>query len=236
MLLQQEVFDGIQVLSAQGAVNVREAQHVVSTVQQVFTLEPRAVVLDLSEVTSVSKDAHLALSELAQLPSGWPRAALVVCPASAVPLLRGVLAAPDRPAALALVDARQRRPRTLMEVPHDISGPARARAAVAECSSRLGLDGVSEDLTLVVSEMVTNAIRHAAPPVSLEIESSEDGVVVAVRDGSPLRPTPRDADEQAEGGRGMLLVDLLTAAHGVRPQPPGKTVWARLERDGAADS
>lgn len=117
-----------------------------------------------------------------------------------------------------------------IDVPHDASGPAQARAAVTECADRLGLDELSDDVALVVSEMVTNAVRHAAPPVSVEVEAAADSVVIAVHDGSPSRPTRREIDEDAEGGRGMLLVDLLTDEHGVRSQPPGKTVWARLRR------
>lgn len=230
MLLRQEVADGIELLSAQGPVNAREAGRIVSTVSQILTLEPRGVVVDLTDVTSLSEDANTALDGLGELPSGWPRAVLVVCPPSVLKKMAGVLTAEDRSAALDLVDRRLRRPRTLVEVPHDLSGPAQARAAVAESSSRLGIGDLRDDVALVVSEMVTNAIRHASPPVSLEIESSDDGVVVAVRDGSPQRPAARHADDEAEGGRGMMLVDLLTTAHGVRPQPPGKAVWARLER------
>lgn len=230
VLLRQEVSDGVELLSAQGPVNSREAGRLVSTVSQILALEPRGVVIDLTDVTSVSEGAHKELDALSALPSGWPRAVLVVCPPSVLPQLAGVLTAVDCAAALDLVDRRLSRPRTRMVVPHDLSGPAQARAAVAESSSRLGIDDLHDDVALVVSEMVTNAIRHASPPVCLEIESSDDGVVVAVRDGSPHRPAPRDADDDAEGGRGMMLVDLLTTAHGVRPQPPGKAVWARLER------
>ena len=60
--------------------------------------------------------------------------------------------------------------------------------------------------------------------------------MIAVCDASPVEPLPREADEAAEGGRGMLLVELLAESHGVRSQPPGKTVWARVRRRSDARS
>ena len=111
-------------------------------------------------------------------------------------------------------------------------GPGQARRAITECATRLGLDDVVDDLVLIVSEMVTNAVRHGAPPVRLEVLADDDVVRIAVGDGDPGLPRPREVDDDAEGGRGMVLVDLLAADHGVRAQPPGKTVWASVPRTG----
>lgn len=111
-------------------------------------------------------------------------------------------------------------------------GPGQARRAVAECAARLGFDEVVDDLLLVVSELVTNAVRHGAPPVRLEVLADADVVRIAVGDGDPGLPLPREVDDDAEGGRGMVLVELLAREHGVREQPPGKTVWASVTRPG----
>jgi anti-sigma regulatory factor (Ser/Thr protein kinase) len=120
--------------------------------------------------------------------------------------------------------------RRVVPIEHSPHGPAQARRVVAECAAHLGFDEQSEDLVLVVSEMVTNAVRHGAPPVLLEVVADEEAVVVAVVDGSARPPVRRDAGDDAEGGRGMALVHLLTNEHGVDARPPGKTVWARLRR------
>lgn len=228
MLLRHEVADGVAVLAVRGPVEGSDAGRLLAAVEQALSLEPRGVVLDLVQAEAMSEGAAAVLSELAALPSGWPMASLVVCPPAICPDWPGLVVAPDRAQALLHLDDRSGRERTRVALPHGPHGPAQARAAVAACSARLGLEEMSDDVALVVSEMVTNAVRHAEPPVDLEIEVGDGEVVVAVRDGSPDRPVSREAGADAEGGRGMLLVDLLADDHGVRPEPPGKTVWARL--------
>ena len=234
MLLRQEMTDGVQVLSVEGVIGDREAGPLLDAVSSALAEQPRAVVLDLQSVSGVSDGARGALATLPRLPDGWPLASLVVCPPADSPeIAASVVVASDRDDALAHVSERRARPRTRIELPHDQYGPAQARAAVVSLADRLRLDGVTDDVVLLVSEMVTNAVRYAAPPIRLEIASGDQDVVVAVCDGSPQRPAPRNPGEDAEGGRGMLLVNLLADDHGVRTDPPGKAVWARLRRPDA---
>ena len=230
MLLRQEDCDGVVVLSVSGGVDVRDADGLLTAAERVLGGQPRGVVLDLGAADRLTDAARSRLTSLADLPAGFPRAPVVLCPGAALPEAPPPMTAPDRDAALAQVQDRVQRRRTRIVVPHDETGPARARAAVTTGAAELGLDELSDDVALIVSEMVTNAIRHAAPPVRLEVEVTDAEVVVAVCDGTPSLPVVRATDDEAEGGRGMLLVDLLTDDHGVRPQPPGKTVWARLLR------
>jgi anti-sigma regulatory factor (Ser/Thr protein kinase) len=227
VLLQQEIADGVEVLSVRGPVADEDAAPLLDAVQTALAAQPRAVVLDLAQVSSLSDGAWSALGGLrAQQAAGFGQGGLVVCPPG-----DGVA---GRAAALAQVD-RRAAPRTVIDVEHSLQGPAQARAAVNEAAQRLGLGEVCDDIVLLVSELVTNAVRYAEPPVRLELQPRADDVVVAVRDGSPQPPAPRPADEAAEGGRGMLLVDMLADDHGVRTDPPGKSVWARVPR-GASDS
>jgi anti-sigma regulatory factor (Ser/Thr protein kinase) len=232
VLLRQEVSDGVEVLSVRGSVADEEAAPLVDAVQQALAARPRAVVLDLAQVSSLSDHARSALGSLPPLLDGCALASMVVCPPAHTPDINGWLLASDRGAALAKVE-RRLLPRTRIDVEHSDQGPAMARAAVARCVEQLGLDAVRDDVLLLVSEMVTNAVRYAAPPVRLEISAGREDVVVAVCDGSPQAPARREPGEEAEGGRGMLLVDLLTDDHGVRSDPPGKAVWARLRRNGS---
>lgn len=230
MLLRQEDCDGVVVLCVSGEMDDAEADGLVTAAERVLDGHPRGVVLDLAEADELSDAARRRLTALSQLPAGWPRAPFLLCPGTALPDAPSAMTAPSRGAALARIEDRVGRRRTRIAVPHDETGPAQARAAVTQDALALGLDDLSDDVALIVSEMVTNAVRHAEPPVRLEVEVTDTEVVVAVCDGTPSPPVRRPADDDAEGGRGMLLVDLLTADHGVRPQPPGKTVWARLLR------
>jgi anti-sigma regulatory factor (Ser/Thr protein kinase) len=222
MLLQQTVADGVAVLAVEGAVGDPDGPQLLTAVQGALALGPRGVVLDLARADAVSDGAAAVLAELARVPSGWPRAALVVCPSPASREPQGVLVAPDRDRAVATVHERSDRLRATLSVEHGPGGPAQARAAVIAHADRLGLAELADDVVLLVSELVTNAIRHAVAPIDLEIEVDQDEVVVAVRDGSAVPPSPREAGLEAEGGRGMLLVDLLTAEHGVRPSRPAR--------------
>lgn len=231
MLLRQEVTDGVEVLSVRGPVADADAQPLLDAVQEAIGHDPRAVVLDLQHAGELTPDVRTALGSMPPLTGGWPRASLVVRPATDTPFVTGWLRAADREQALAQVERRSR-PRTRIEVEHSVHGPSQARAAVTACARELGLQSVYDDVVLLVSEMVTNAIRYAVPPVRLEIQADERDVVVAVRDGSPEPPAPRPAGDEAEGGRGMHLVDVLTSDHGVRVDEPGKAVWARLRRTG----
>ena len=230
MLLRQEDCDGVVVLSVSGDVCGPDADGLLTAAERALGTQPQGVVLDLGGADELTDDVRCRLRTLADLPAGFPRSPFVLCPESALPGAPAAITAPDRLSALDRVRDRVQRRRTRLVVPHDETGPAQARAAVAGNAAALGLDDLCDDVALVVSEMVTNAVRHAAPPVRLEVEVTDTEVVVAVCDGTPGLPVVREPSDSAEGGRGMLLVDLLTSEHGVRSQPPGKTVWARLLR------
>lgn len=122
------------------------------------------------------------------------------------------------------------RPTTTVVVEHGPHGPAQARTAVEQWALSVGVGRLCDDLKLIVSELVTNAVRYGRPPVRVEVAADEDTVTVAVADGGEDMPTARHAGDDAENGRGLLLIDLLAAEHGVRPDPPGKAVWAALSR------
>lgn len=80
-------------------------------------------------------------------------------------------------------------------------------------------------VALVVSELVTNALRHAGGLVGLSLVFDARRLRIMVSDDSRVRPTPRP---RAAGGWGLLIVERLTEAWGVVPSPGGKRVWADL--------
>ncbi|MCZ4120998.1 ATP-binding protein [Streptomyces sp. H39-S7] len=81
-------------------------------------------------------------------------------------------------------------------------------------------------VALVVSELVTNALRHAGGTVGLTLVSGARQLRIIVSDGSPQWPVLRTPHPAEAGGRGMHIVARLTRAWGVEESPEGKHVWA----------
>jgi anti-sigma regulatory factor (Ser/Thr protein kinase) len=110
--------------------------------------------------------------------------------------------------------------------------PATARDHARQALAAWGMQRLVDDVVLLVSELVTNAIVHAAAPVELRLHRYGQTVRVEVVDHGATwtvrRPAPQR--ELAEGGRGLELVELLAARWGVDPLPgmDGKVVWATL--------
>lgn len=113
----------------------------------------------------------------------------------------------------------------------DLHAPARARAwAQARVASMT--DHRTDDALLVVSELVTNAVRHAGSDVVLNILVRPDRVRVEVSDAGDDLPatSPGRPDSSRPDGRGLVIVTALASNWGVRSAPdrPGKTVWADI--------
>lgn len=92
-------------------------------------------------------------------------------------------------------------------------------------------DRLVGDIQLVVSELVTNAIRHAPGPCGLQVDLSADGraVRVAVWDTSSRMPTPRPRDACRIGGHGLEIVRAVSRSVIVQSGSAGKQVTAEIE-------
>ncbi len=93
-------------------------------------------------------------------------------------------------------------------------------------------ESAREVAVLLTSELVTNALRHAAPPIDITLGCDGRGVHVTVTDGHRDRPVLRPPSPEADSGRGMQLVNALATAWGVRARPKGKDVWFSIDHDG----
>ncbi len=82
-----------------------------------------------------------------------------------------------------------------------------------------------DDVIVVISELVSNALVHGAPPRMVRLERIGRALVIEVFDGSRLAPHPLDPMPAAPGGHGLHLVEQLTAGWGTRICPDGKWVW-----------
>lgn len=113
-------------------------------------------------------------------------------------------------------------------LPASVTTPAAARAVVREAVERGRAAVRIEDVALVVSELVTNAVLHGDGDITLDVTVGADAVHVAVGDADPGLPAPVRAEPADESGRGLLLVSRIATRWGVRPAETGKVVWADL--------
>jgi hypothetical protein len=146
------------------------------------------------------------------------------------------------------------------ELPPEPRSPGVARAFLRECLTEWDLMPLYDDAALALTELVSNAVVHAATPLTVVISCEGGMVEIAVHDGNPsmpaIRPPRTDVEgdikralaaeaaaaEQVDdrdprvhvgdagslaGGRGLLLVDALSAQWGVSPLSDGKAVWVR---------
>ncbi|MDW6058286.1 SpoIIE family protein phosphatase [Streptomyces sp. FXJ1.4098] len=111
------------------------------------------------------------------------------------------------------------------DLPAEPAVVARARRCATDQLVAWGLDEAVFTTELVVSELVTNAIRHAQAPIQLRLIHDRD-LICEVSDGSNTAPHLRRARVFDEGGRGLLLVAQLARRWGTRHGPTGKTIWA----------
>ncbi|HEY0515602.1 MAG TPA: ATP-binding protein [Solirubrobacteraceae bacterium] len=121
-----------------------------------------------------------------------------------------------------------------LELERTVNAPSVARSAVSERLIELGIDGsYGQTIVLLVSEVVSNAVRHsegaAGTPIVLAATVTPAAVRVAVNDGGVgFTPRPRDP-EQLGDGYGLYLLEKAATSWGIDASA-GTTVWFELER------
>jgi anti-anti-sigma regulatory factor len=218
-------------LSLATAVDARTALH------KVLAAHPRAVVVELSDVTIVDDVALTLFAAFARTAAEWPGCPVLLCAAPpsirheldrmAVSRVTPVFA--DLTSALAAAESVRAARRYRRPMPDSPTATALARRMVREACAAWQLLGLVADAELIVTELVANAIRHAWAPVEVLITLRERYVHLSVRDGSPVRPVRRLPDpDSGEGGRGLLLIDAVATGWGATEIAEGKVVWATL--------
>jgi anti-sigma regulatory factor (Ser/Thr protein kinase) len=118
-----------------------------------------------------------------------------------------------------------------LALPPDVPTVRLARQATRDTLAAWQLSHLEEAAVLLVSELVTNAVRHARDTgaIGLELASVGTGLRMEVQDGDPhwrLKPSSPDDDES---GFGFVLVDSLAGRWGIRRVSAGKAVWVELD-------
>jgi serine/threonine-protein kinase RsbW len=121
-------------------------------------------------------------------------------------------------------------------VPHEGHGVSLARHTFANELASAGVsDEVRQDAVLVLSELVSNAVKHGAPlpngAVRVSWSIAQECLHIAITDGGAVtRPSPAVATVFALGGRGLDIVRMISTEWGVNQDGSSVTVWAEVPR------
>jgi Histidine kinase-like ATPase domain len=228
---------GTDVITLHGRLpEVAEAGH--EALLHALADDPDTVLCDLSGVTGLpDSEAVRLLASVGSEIRQWPGTPVgVVCPRSD---LRQSLGRQPDSEFLVIADRRRRvlaglarRPRpTVVRAP--LEPAARSARAARDLVARTCLewecDAQVAAATLVVSELVTNAMLHAGTDLTVSVARCGSSLRLAVRDANSRRPQQQRLDTSQVTGRGMLLVAAVSEAWGVLPTGDGgKVVWAVL--------
>lgn len=235
--------DEMVIVRLDGGLTSRSAPVVRGVLLKCLAECPTALIVDVGGVVADS-DLPLTVFRAAQRQAErWPGIPVVLC--------RPGPALADRLAGQAMVRhlpvyrtleeavATMKRPMRMQPairagLPATAHAGRQARELVAEACRGWGLDHLVEDAEVITSELASNAVRHACPPLQLLVATRGDFLHVAVRDGSESPPRVAEANSaglppvSSHSGRGLHLIATFAAGWGSMPTVDGKIVWATL--------
>jgi serine phosphatase RsbU (regulator of sigma subunit)/anti-sigma regulatory factor (Ser/Thr protein kinase) len=113
-------------------------------------------------------------------------------------------------------------------LPSELTSASRARSVIRRPLRRWGLADLLPTAELLVSELVTNAVRYAQGKIGLRLVREDKALVCEVLDDSAALPRLRHPDDSDERGRGLQVVSQLAQRWGARRAASGKVVWCEL--------
>ncbi|MFJ6563038.1 SpoIIE family protein phosphatase [Streptomyces sp. NPDC091412] len=120
------------------------------------------------------------------------------------------------------------------DVPRDPAAVRRVRDGAGRRLEVWGLEEIAFTTELIISELITNAIRYGTEPIRLRLLRDRT-LICEVADGSSTSPHLRRATATDEGGRGLFLVAQFAQRWGTRYTPRGKIIWTEQALPGAPD-
>lgn len=228
---------GRTVVSVRGELDLAGTPLLLAALFKRLAEQPSALVLDLSGMTVAQGLAMSVFTAVAGQAERWPGIPVVLCAPGdrAAGLLErrrfgNLRVQPDVATALRGIDGGE----VVMSAVNDrllpVAGAVRhARNMATEACSTWDLPELIGPASLVVSELVSNAVEHAGTMMTVRLSRRARYLHIAVRDGSPDEPHLNPPEPlSARRGRGLMLVDHLAVHWGSLPTTDGKVVWATL--------
>jgi anti-anti-sigma regulatory factor/anti-sigma regulatory factor (Ser/Thr protein kinase) len=227
----------LAVIQVAGPLNLASVPQLRTAVLKTLVDEPDAILIDATNLT-VADDLHLMIfMALARQAAGWPSIPILLCatnPAITTSLHRlgldrhilicanlaqGRQRAAERPLPARLTSTFGPEPRSV----------TLARQMVVTACRSWQLDHLADPAEFVITELASNAVRHARTPFVLSLTRAKRKLHLAVRDRAhnPARLVGPTSDN-GEGGRGLIIVEALTSGWGCIPVSDGKVTWATL--------
>jgi anti-anti-sigma regulatory factor/anti-sigma regulatory factor (Ser/Thr protein kinase) len=206
---------------------------------KVIADQPDAILVDLSDVTCTVPAALSVFLVAKREAARWPTIPLLLCaPSSSVAgHLSGAAGRPGTTTVFASVVLAARAigtgvptPMVLEDMLPVVGAARRARNLVTEACRQWGLPALVPDASVVVSELVSNAVVHAKTVFTVRVSLRARYLHLAVRDGSTTSPQIPTGAEHRLGGRGLIVVAALATAWGHLQTDDGKVIWATLRR------
>jgi anti-anti-sigma regulatory factor len=222
-----------------GHLNLATSPQLRTALHRALTEQPSGIVVDLAGLTLDDDLALTVFTGFAGTAAELAGCPVALCAPSArlgaaleqFAINRTVPVHPTRRAAVAAVQAAPAARRYRRRLPTAPAAPRLARRVLVEACRDWQVPGVVDDAEVVVTELVSNAVRHAGGELQLNVALGLRFLHLALRDGSPVPPTRLIPDPYLGGGRGLILIDALAAGWGSTPTPGGKVVWATLPLD-----
>ena len=213
-------------------------QHTTALVRSALLAEladqPEAVLVDVAGLRVGRPDAIAVLREVLDETRDWPGSHLVLCGVSDVASWRpsGWPVWPDPGGAFAALGAPDLQRRLGLDLDPAVGAARRARELITEACGRWEQPGLAGNACIVATEMVNNVVAHARTPMRVLLALHGETMSVAVRDRSAVVPSFNGpVAPTSYGGRGLLLIDSVSARWGHLVLDDGKVVWACLEAD-----
>ncbi|GAA4956752.1 ATP-binding protein [Actinoplanes utahensis] len=196
--------------------------------------QPEAVLVDVTELRVSHPGSVAVLRDVLDETRDWPGSHLALCGAADVSVWRpsGWPVWPDPAGAVAALGPPDPERRLSLDLEPAVGAARRSREMITEACARWEQPGLAGNACIVATEMVNNVVAHVGTPMRVLLALHGETMSIGVRDRSAVVPTfGGPVAPTSYGGRGLLLIDSVSARWGHLRLDDGKVVWACLEAD-----